>query len=975
MSIVLMLPVICESQPARSLEPAEIQKFIQAFKSDERGPYQAIRWFCPDGSIILPNQRCTQSGGIQHALHKEVVQVLAREQGIYLGQILAGTPHIDFLDAANGYSRFVQYQVEKYLQLIDDGWILRQARFYRGAMQAEDEEDWGVEFLKWLINKENLQSRFFLVRQATRHIPHRYQDDQWKQIRAQAKIIAEQYPPFTKLRVKLHGQPERDDLNRVKRFFENHRNNLPGPVSEMLTSLIMTLDKAFQPIQYQALNSYIGRIPSPASIKEGLGMLLQVRGEDPETTAQRIKIMARILWDIRKGLPEIQDTKTRMAAMDLSIDLGNFMFLNISSWEPATIQDLLQKAEVTAKALAGCGYLEEREWNMMAPILAPDQTEGDIPLPLFARKTEACRRIVEWGAGMVRAHYYPTVKLISQFEPLAEGFVDDRIHSSLLLAMGEAAAQLTAVLNYYTGAGNRIFHILNPRHVRGINPGFSVGELVVMTSPARSPEFKPDKIYVLPLPPVDMKPVAGIAVVSEGNLVSHVQLLARNLGIPNAVLSSQDLHELIRYNGQKVFYAVSPRGTVVMKPASEMTEEEKELFSTHKKVEEKIWVPTEKIDLKQALPISLKDVRASDSSRICGPKAANLGELKHLFPEQVVDGLVIPFGIFKKHLDKPMPDTALTYWEFLQEAFALAAEDQKRGHAPEKIEQKLLKRLETLRDAIRRMDFTPDFRTHLQSAFRHEFGAAMGEVPVFVRSDTNMEDLKDFTGAGLNLTVFNVVNQEDVFTALKEVWASPFTERSYQWRQKYLLNPQNVYPSILILPSVNADKSGVMITTGLSSSDPEDTTLAFSRGVGGAVEGQQAETILLHPDGSFELLSPSRELSYTTLPTTGGTAKTFTSLDRPILTLDELKRLLDVSKEIRLKLPGTAGIESSGPFDVELGFKGSEIMLFQVRPFVENRRARSSEYLKGLDKTIPEQLRIRLDQPIQNHGTHSIQEK
>ena len=38
-----------------------------------------------------------------------------------------------------------------------------------------------------------------------------------------------------------------------------------------------------------------------------------------------------------------------------------------------------------------------------------------------------------------------------------------------------------------------------------------------------------------------MKPVAGIASVSEGNLVSHVQLLARNLGIPNAVLSPRAL--------------------------------------------------------------------------------------------------------------------------------------------------------------------------------------------------------------------------------------------------------------------------------------------------------------------------------------------------------------------------------------------------------------------------------------------------
>ena len=44
--------------------------------------------------------------------------------------------------------------------------------------------------------------------------------------------------------------------------------------------------------------------------------------------------------------------------------------------------------------------------------------------------------------------------------------------------------------------------------------------------------------------------------------------------------------------------------------------------------------------------------------------------------------------------------------------------------------------------------------------FESEVEAALNELGkpntfgVYVRSDTNVEDLKDFTGAGLNLTVF-----------------------------------------------------------------------------------------------------------------------------------------------------------------------------------------------------------------------------
>ena len=49
------------------------------------------------------------------------------------------------------------------------------------------------------------------------------------------------------------------------------------------------------------------------------------------------------------------------------------------------------------------------------------------------------------------------------------------------------------------------------------------------------------------------------------------------------------------------------------------------------------------------MPIDLRQVRRKDSGRFCGPKAAYLGELKHLFPDRVSRGLVIPFGAYYTH--------------------------------------------------------------------------------------------------------------------------------------------------------------------------------------------------------------------------------------------------------------------------------------------------------------------------------------
>src|SRR5690606_2463473 len=173
-------------------------------------------------------------------------------------------------------------------------------------------------------------------------------------------------------------------------------------------------------------------------------------------------------------------------------------------------------------------------------------------------------------------------------------------------------------------------------------------------------------------PPSDLKPIAGILTVSEGNLVSHVQLLARNLGIPNAALSSDNVEELKKYSGQKVFYAVSNKGTVIIKPEKEMSAEEKKLFSKTEQSHEMITVPVEKIKLDRTTILNLREVNAQSSGIYCGPKAANLGELKENFPNHVVEGFVIPFGIFLEHMKQSMPNSKSTYWEYLNNIFNTA---------------------------------------------------------------------------------------------------------------------------------------------------------------------------------------------------------------------------------------------------------------------------------------------------------------
>lgn len=964
--LVTFLPAFCAH--AQTSNTNDLKQLVQDCKKDQRGPYQSIRWFCPDGTILPPQERCPQPGGIQHALHKNVVQKIAREKGIFLGQILAGTPIEVFFDAANQNSRLKQYQMEKFLHAVDDGWIMQKARYYRGAVQAEDEEAWGLSILLNLMGRSDvLDAQFFLLRQAVKDIPHAANNDRWQSIRAVSKIISDSLSAFMDLRVKLHGQPDETDLKRVRDFRTRNRLSITPGIDAQFEKLITDLDIAYHPFDIRTLQNYIADLPgqSPLAIQLNTFIRTHTRGwTNNGSLVSRCDDLAELLLGIRFNLSQVKLAKARLAMLDLSNELENVLYREVGNWQPETVGELLAKNFVLAKAATGCGFLELWEWHTVESLLRAPNSDAKIPYTQVREKIEYARRIVEWGTGMVRSHYEPIASLFGTFEPLASGFIDDRIRASILLRLGDVVGQLKDIADRFSNTSNKVFNIANQNHVRGLNPGFAVGEMVVVTGSAENIDFATDKIYVVQRTPSEMKPVAGIATVEEGNLVSHVQLLARNLGIPNAVLSQQNLLDLQKFSGQQVFYAVSPEGTVVMKSTSAMTVQEKALIEVRKRSEERIAVPARKLDLNRKDLLSLKNLRAFDSGKYCGPKAANLGQLKYMFPENVVEGLVIPFGAFRAHLDQIMPGTDNTYWHFLEQTFVYARDEREVGLDEAEVEKRTLENLAQLREAIKKIDFLPGFREKLRQRFHQEFDEELGELAVFIRSDTNMEDLKDFTGAGLNLTVFNVVDEEKILQGIRDVWASPYTERSYRWRQKYLLNPENVYPSILIIPTVNVQKSGVMITTGVTSLNSNDVTVAFSRGAGGAVEGQAAETYLLRYDGKNILQTPAREVYYNLLPETGGSKKATTFFNERLLNEADLQKLRDFSQVVKKKLPGAPGIETDGPFDVELGFLDGKIWLFQIRPYVENKRAKSTAYLQALDPVVRSDVLVLMSQRL-----------
>jgi phosphoenolpyruvate synthase/pyruvate phosphate dikinase len=431
-------------------------------------------------------------------------------------------------------------------------------------------------------------------------------------------------------------------------------------------------------------------------------------------------------------------------------------------------------------------------------------------------------------------------------------------------------------------------------------------------------------------------------------MLSHVQLLARHLGIPNVAVDQSLLPQVSALEGRSVVLAVSPGGIVHITPDGP---EWDAVFALESQGASTVIRPDPgKLDLSNRNLVPLGNLRVSDSGRICGPKAANLGELKRHFPEAVAEGLVIPFGIFRSFLDHPVEPGGLPMFQWMQRQDALI---KRLAPEPAKQQQAIERFLDRMRRWITSADPGIEFRAKLRAAMEKAFGPD-GSYGVFVRSDTNVEDLPGFTGAGLNLTVPNVVGFDGVMEAILRVWASPFADRAYHWRQASMDQPEQVYVSILLLKSVPVEKSGVMVTADVERGTPGWLSVAVSEGVGGAVSGQRAEELRINLRNSqVHLLAHATEPFKRILRGEGGVASVPASGAEAVLSRSDITQLMGLAGGIPQRFPWLKDKDGHPvPADVEFGFARGQLYLFQIRPYLESSKAKRNRYLWHLDEVF-----------------------
>src|SRR5262249_17390448 len=277
--------------------------------------------------------------------------------------------------------------------------------------------------------------------------------------------------------------------------------------------------------------------------------------------------------------------------------------------------------------------------------------------------------VPSWGTQSLRFEFGEATDKLGEIEPLAGLFIQDQLRGGPLLFYSEVLDAQLRDANRLAGVRSRLFDRDIGAGLAGLNPGLARGVLCTAPDLKHLEDFRADGIYVLPETVADLPPLAGILTAGPGNPLSHVQLLARNLGIPNVKVDLTLLPELRANDGRRVVLAVSAAGIVEISADGPSWNN---VFGTEARAEATLTFEPDraKLDLSRKDFISLSDLRASDSGRVLGPKAAKLGELKALFPDRVAPGFAIPFGLYRAAvLDRPYRGTGRTVYEWMVESF------------------------------------------------------------------------------------------------------------------------------------------------------------------------------------------------------------------------------------------------------------------------------------------------------------------
>ena len=440
-----------------------------------------------------------------------------------------------------------------------------------------------------------------------------------------------------------------------------------------------------------------------------------------------------------------------------------------------------------------------------------------------------------------------------------------------------------------------------------INAGSGVGILRIVDVVTPDTFIDRNEIVVLTSPQVSLPPVAGIISTVPPSPLSHLNVLARSWGIPNAFARGADetyrplLGKFVRFEARTDGFSIrlADAGEIVAASRREIAHSE-------------LITPPADLEFDRLTPLSAQ--RAADSIRF-GAKSANLGEIarSRLAGFTVPEGFSVPFAWYARFVRESGLEV---------EIFAMLDDERFNHDIPYRRE-----RLATMR---KRIETTP-MPASMSEAIVAKAREMFGEDGMFVRSSTNAEDLPGFSGAGLYTTVPNVRGAEALVAAIRVVWASIWNDRAYEARAAAGMS-HLVYPAVLVQRGMNADAAGVLVTTNpFDDADHSAVFVNAKRGLGiRVVDGYRVAEQILYDARSdaVRVLTRSADDTALTFDAAGGVREIRVEPGRMVLTDELARRLSKVARSIERHF-------RVGPLDIEWLTIGDRIYIVQARPFLK----------------------------------------
>lgn len=431
-----------------------------------------------------------------------------------------------------------------------------------------------------------------------------------------------------------------------------------------------------------------------------------------------------------------------------------------------------------------------------------------------------------------------------------------------------------------------------------LNQGRAKGRIRIAESIDEISDIEGDDILVLKEVPISIPVVKGVISEKASTLLSHVNILARTLNIPSIYL--KDAAKIMReYDGKYVDFTADINNYTI------------------KEIEEPTSVKSKRVrysiksDLSKTGLLPLETLRKKDYI-YCGVKAANLGEINTKIKEaEVPDGFAIPFSQYHAFVEQ---------YKVKDKVKELQASDD--FNTSTNVRRKELEKLRNYMESCH-------VDTLIANSWIKQWQNQLNSKGVFVRSSSNAEDLKNFSGAGLFTTVPNVKKEADLVDAVKKVWASTYNFEAYESRRRMNIPDSLIMMSVFVQQATDSDISGVMITKDPYNALRWDITyIAAKRGIGiRVVEGKRiAEQVMFsEKTRAVQVITRSEEDSELRLNSDGGVEEVPLTDNQRVMSDKLVAKLSYYGKQIKNLFKDN--------MDIEWAVSDDRIIILQARPY------------------------------------------